>query len=171
MKKILPVVGIIALLMLLELSWSGFLSSRERPSFFLFSFLALSVLRRGFIPALPMNILTLIVFEGVIRSTIGLLSLYGIVFSYGMSFLLKRLHLEDGGEKIILTLIAGTGMALYPPVALWYEHSFRDFPFHLFLDWSFFQNIFIGGVVFLIMLRFSSRFQQEPLPLGDAFLK
>ncbi|MFZ1720129.1 MAG: hypothetical protein WAU28_02130 [Candidatus Moraniibacteriota bacterium] len=171
MKKIVPAIGIIALLLLLEISWSGFFSFQERSYFFLFSFLALSVLRRGFLAALPMNIMTLVLFEGVTQSVIGSLSLYGVLFSYGMSFLLRRLHLEYGGEKIFLALVAGTGMALYPPVALWYAHSFRDFPFHLFLDWSFFQNILIGGVVFLIMLRFSSRFQQEPLPLGDAFLK
>lgn len=171
MKKIVPAIGIIALLLLLEISWSGFFSFRERSYFFLFSFLALSVLRRGFLAALPMNIMTLLLFEGLIQSSIGSLSLYGVLFSYGMSFLLKRFHLEYGGEKIFLAFVAGTGMAIYPPTALWYAHSFRDFPFHLFLDWSFFQNIFIGGVVFLIMLRFSSRFQQESSPFADAFLK
>ncbi|MGB5019139.1 MAG: hypothetical protein WBO66_05435, partial [Candidatus Moraniibacteriota bacterium] len=115
MKKIVPAIGIIALLLLLEISWSGFFSFQERSYFFLFSFLALSVLRRGFLAALPMNIMTLVLFEGVTQSVIGSLSLYGVLFSYGMSFLLRRLHLEYGGEKIFLALVAGTGMALYPP--------------------------------------------------------
>lgn len=165
MKKVLPVIGKIVLIMILELSWSGFISSGERPFFFLFSFLALSVLQRGFIPALPMNILTLIVFEGVIRSTVGSLSLYGILFSYSMSFLLKRFHLEDGGEKIILALVAGTGMALSLPIISWYDGSFQSLLLTTFSPFAFAENIAIGAIIFLIMLRIFSRFRREVAPL------
>lgn len=171
MKKIFPIIGLIALLIMIEISWSGFLSVEGRPYFFLFSSLALSVLKRGFLPSLASNIVALIVFEGVIRSSVGSVSLYGILFAYGMSFLLKRMHLEYGGEKIFLALAAGIGMALYLPFDFWYEHSFHEIvPADLF-GWIFAQNILIGAVVFLIMLRVSSRFREEQIPFSDSFLK
>lgn len=171
MKRILPAISIIAFLILLEVSWSGFFSLEERPYFFLFSFLAVSVLQKGFLPALPMNLMTLVLFEGVIRSSIGPLSVYGVLFSYGMSFLLKRLHLEYGGEKIFLALAAGTGMALSVPMDFWYAHSFRSFPPHLFFEWPFLENTLIGAVLFLGMLHIFSRFRQETLPFSESFLK
>ncbi len=171
MKKAFPSIGIIALLVILEISWSGFFSFEERSYFFLFSFLAFSVLQKGFLSALRMNIMTLIIFEGIVRSTIGSLSLYGVLFSYGMSFLLRRVHLEYGGEKFFLALAVGTGMALYPPLAFWSAQSFRGFPLVISFPWAFVQNIFIGSVIFLVMLRVFSRFRREQLPFSNSFLR
>jgi hypothetical protein len=88
-----------------------------------------------------------------------------------MSFLLKRVHLEYGGEKFFLALAVGIGMAFYPPFAFWFTHSFRGFPPMISFPWSFIQNVFIGAIVFLVMLRVFSRFRQEQIPFSNSFLK
>lgn len=171
MKKLLLSLGIITLLILLEVSWSGFFSLQERSYFFLFSFVAVSVLQRGFLPTLFLNGMTLVIFEGVTQSGIGAVSLYGILFAYGMSFILKRFHLEYGGERIFLALIAGMGMALYPLFASLYVRGFPAFSLTTFFEWSLFQNMLIGSILFLMTLRIASVFRQEHLLLPTSFSK
>lgn len=171
MKKVLPTIGIIAFIILMEISCASFFSLAERTYFFLFSFLALSVVEKGFLRALPVILVTALLFEGVVQSQIGPISLYGVLFAYGVSFLLRRLHLEYGGEKVFLALAVGIGMAFYPLFSLEYFQGFHAVPGRMSFGVLFFQNIGIGAIFFLLMFRLFTRFRPQELPLASSFMK
>jgi hypothetical protein len=152
MKKILMYCGVLATIMILENSGSSFLFFQERTYFFLFSLLAVWVVEKGFLSALPIIFCTLILFEGMTQSAIGVLSLYGVLFAYGISFLLKRLHLEYGGERAFLSLVVGIGMAGYPIFFLGYDSGVMAIFHGGLFGREFFVNIVIGSLIFFSIL-------------------
>lgn len=152
MKKILMYFGVLAILMILENSGSSFLFFHERTYFFLFSLLAVWVVEKGFLSALPIIFCTVVLFEGMTQSTIGALSLYGVLFAYGISFLLKRLHLEYGGERAFLSLVVGIGMAGYPIFLSGYDSGVMTIFQGGSFGREFFINIATGSVIFFGIL-------------------
>lgn len=163
--------GLIAIVILLEVSWSGFFSFQERSYFFLFSLLAIWVVRKGFLSALPFILFAVIIFEGILRSTLGPISFYGVLFAYGVSFLLRRVHLEHGVERLFLSFAVGIGIALYPVFLSVYEYGWKALPEGMISPYHFLENVVFGGVCFLLMLYFRDRFREETLPLASSFLK
>lgn len=171
MKKIVPYIGLIAVIVLLEVSWSGFFSFEERSYFFLFSLLAIWVVRKGFLNALPLILFTTVLFEGITQSTVGFISFYGLLFSYGVSFLLRRIHLEHGIERIFLSLAVGIGIAFYPLFFDGYTYGWGIFPEVLFPTYVFLENIVFGGICFFVMFSLHDRFGKDTLPLASSFTK
>ncbi len=171
MKKILPYLGLLVIIIILELSWSSFFSSEVRSYFFLFSVLAILVIKKGFLKAFPFILFAAIIFEGITQSVVGPISFYSVLFSYGISFLMKRIHLEHGVERGLLSLVAGIGIALYPVFLYGYEYGSLIFSGEIISFFGFLGNIFFGGAIFLILLHFYDRFQAEPLPLAASFVK
>ena len=171
MKKILPYIGLISIIILLEISWSSFVSFQERSYFFLFSLLAILVVRKGFLKALPFILFATVLFEGITQSTIGFISFYGLLFSYAVSFLLKRVHLEHGMERVLLSLAVGIGIALYPVFLYGYMYGWRIFSEGIFSPYGFLENIVFGGICFLTLLYIRNRSEEEMLPLASSFSK
>ncbi len=171
MKKIVPYIALFIVILLLEISWSSFFSFQERPYFFLFSLLAIWVVKKGFIGALPLIVCMLVMFEGITQSMVGPLSFYGVLFSYGISFLLRRVHLEYGVERVFLSLAIGIGIALYPIFLHGYTSGWMVLSERLVSLQGFLQNMIFGGALFLAMLSFSDRSREDSLPLASSFLK
>ncbi|MBP7822457.1 MAG: hypothetical protein KA034_01430 [Candidatus Moranbacteria bacterium] len=171
MRKIVPYIILFIVVTLLEISWSSFFSFQERPYFFLFSLLAIWVVKKGFIDALPLIVLSLVMFEGITQSTVGPVSFYGVLFSYGISFLLRRVHLEYGVERVFLSLAIGIGIALYPVFLHGYTSGWMVFSEGLVPLRGFLQNMIFGGALFLAMLSFSDRSRESSLPLASSFSK
>ena len=171
MRKIAPYIVLFTIVTLLEISWSSFFSFQERPYFFLFSLLAIWVVNKGFIGALPLIVGTLVMFEGITRSTVGPVSFYGVLFSYGISFLLRRVHLEYGVERVFLSLAIGIGIALYPVFLHGYASGWMVFSEGLVPVQGFLQNMIFGGALFLAILSFSDRSRTDSLPLSSSFSK
>lgn len=101
------------LLVLLQISFFDILFPWFRAPLFLLGVIVIFTLVRGFPNALFMTVPLTLLFDAVSLGIVTWFSLYAIIFSYGTSFLSRRLLIEHRGMGLGLYALVAYGGALF----------------------------------------------------------
>lgn len=123
MKAFLFRIIFLLLVVLLQLSFFDILFPWFQAPLFLLGVVVVFTLIRGFPGSLWMTVPLILLFESISVSTVTWLSLYAVFFSYGTSFLSRRLLIEHQGLGLGLYALVSYGGALL------YQSSFAFFLF------------------------------------------
>lgn len=113
MKIFLFRTALLFLFILLQLSFFDILFPWFRAPLFLLGVVVVFTLVQGFFGALFMTIPLTLLFDTASLGSISWFSLYALIFSYGTSFLSRRLLIEHRGLGLVLYALVAFGGALF----------------------------------------------------------